>query len=315
MPETGDAVNFIQLRQLRMLVSISEHGLNVSQAAADLGQAQSALSKQIQRLEAELGQRIFIRRGKRLTRMTPFGQDLLREARKMLSLEAGIRKRASEHSRDVLRGDLLIGTTHLQARHVLPPIIRRFSRVYPNVFLHIYQAHPRVILEMLLNNRVDLGLCTELLGEESQELCVEQAYRWNRCVVLPRDHPLAAKRGKVTLEDLATTKLLTYVPGFTGRGAFDRAFGDAGLVPNVVLSASDSDVIKTYVRLGLGVGVIARKAYDPGADADLASRDVGHLFPDMRALLARRRDKYMSDGISKFVEIYKEEIGDIALRA
>lgn len=233
----------------------------------------------------------------------------------MLSLEAGIRKRASEHAMDVLRGDLLIGTTHLQARHVLPEIIKAFSKAYPNVFLHIYQANPRAIFEMLLNNRVDLGLCTEMLGEEPHELLVEKAYRWNRCAVMPADHELAGKKKDLTLEDLATTRLLTYLRGFTGRVAFDRVFREAGHVPPVVLSASDSDVIKTYVRLGMGVGILARVAYDPAKDQDLVRRDVGHLFPDMHALLARRRDKYMSAAIKKFVEIFKGKIKAIERRA
>jgi LysR family cys regulon transcriptional activator len=297
----------MKFAQLHMLVSICENNLNVSQASRSLEQAQSAVSKQVQLFESELGQQIFVRRGKRLTALTPFGREILGDTRKIILLEEQIRIKASEYANDTVRGDLRIGTTHLQAKHVLPQVIQEFRRIYPNVFLQIHQSNPRTIFEMLTNNRVDIGICTEVLSNESKDITAERAYSWNRCLVVPPGHPLA-KSSNLALKDLATYPLITYVRGFTGRGAFDDTFEEAKLIPNIVFSASDSDIIKTYVNLGMGVGVIAEQAYDEEADSHLVSRDLSHLFPQMHTLMAWRRDKYPSAGFSKFISIFRERV-------
>jgi len=297
----------MKFAQLHMLVSICENDLNVSAAARDLEQAQSAVSKQIQLLERGLDQQIFIRRGKRLTALTPFGKEILKDARKILMLEDQIQRKAHEFAHDTVRGELRIGTTHLQAKHILPEIVNEFRRVYPNVFLQIHQSKPRDILEMLINNRVDIGICTEVLGEETGELVVEEAYTWNRCLVLPPDHPLKGKKA-IAFQDLAACPLITYAQGFTGRQTFDQAFAEANFLPNVVFSAADSDIIKTYVRLGMGLGVIADRAFDPEQDSGLTCRDLSHLFPDMTTLIGWRRDKYLTAGLTKFLSIFRERV-------
>ncbi len=296
----------MKFTQLKMLVSICENNLSVSSAARSLDQAQSSLSKQIQLFEKELGHRIFVRRGKRLVSMTPFGREILNDARSVLMVEDRMFAKAREYSKDAVRGVLRIGTTHLQAKYVLPRVVQQFRRVYPHVFLQMLQSNPGDILQMLVNNRVDLGICTEALSVEGRDLHIERGYRWNRCLVVPQGHPLCSRK-RVTLEDLVSYPLITYVHGFTGRAMFDQEFANAGLAHNVVFSAADSDVIKTYVRLGMGVGVIARKSYEPKIDTDLVSKDIGHLFPDMHTLVARRADKYMSPGIVKFIEIFKDQ--------
>jgi len=297
----------MKFAQLHMLVSICENDLNVSAAARDMEQAQSAVSKQIQLLERGLDQQIFIRRGKRLTALTPFGKEILKDARKILMLEDQIKRKAHEFAHDTVRGELRIGTTHLQAKHVLPEIVREFRRIYPNVFLQIHQSKPRDILEMLINNRVDVGICTEVLGEETGELVVEDAYKWNRCLVLPSGHALADKKS-ISLQDLAHSPLITYAQGFTGRRTFDQTFAEANLLPNVVFSAADSDIIKTYVRLGMGIGVIADRAFDAEHDRGLACRDLSHLFPDMTTLIGWRRDKYLTAGLTKFLSIFRDTV-------
>ena len=246
----------MKLQQLRYVWEVTRHNLNVSATAQSLYTSQPGISKQIRLLEDELGVEIFARSGKHLTRVTPAGEAIVELAGQVLRLTDNIKQVAQEHS-DERRGSLSIATTHTQARYALPPVIGEFTRKYPDVALHMQQGTPKQIAQMVSDGMADFAICTESL-ELFADLVLLPCYRWNRCVLVPRGHPLA--EGELTLERLADQAIVTYVFGFTGRSQLDDAFRARGLTPNVVLTAADADVIKTYVRLGLGVGIVAHMA-------------------------------------------------------
>ena len=265
----------MKFQQLRYIWEVAHHDLNVSATAQHLYTSQPGISKQIRLLEDELGVEIFSRSGKHLTRVTPAGETILKVAGEILKKVEGIKQIAQEFSNQK-KGDLSIATTHTQARYALPPIIKSFIQEYPEVSLHMHQGTPMQIAEMASDGSVDFAIATEAL-EHFSDLVMMPCYRWNRCIVVPESHPLANKR-RIELEDIAPLPLVTYVFGFTGRSKLDDAFHEKGLTPKVVFTAADADVIKTYVRLGLGVGIIARMAYDPKADAELVALDAHRLF-------------------------------------
>lgn len=291
----------MKLQQLRYIWEVAHHDLNVSATAAELFTSQPGISKQIRMLEDELGVEIFARSGKHLTRITPAGESIIREAGEILRRADGIKRIAQEFS-DQSRGELRIATTHTQARYALPKLIREFMTEYPEVTLHMNQGTPWQISEMAANGVVDFAICTEAL-DQFHDLIMMPGYRWNRCAVVPKDHPLAALR-TLTLEELAKYPLVTYVQGFTGRSRLDQAFENQGLTPKVVFTASDADVIKTYVRLGLGVGIVAHMAHDPEVDTDLVALDAQHLFEPSITRIAFRKGTflraYMVDFIQRF---------------
>ncbi|XOZ34283.1 HTH-type transcriptional regulator CysB [Halomonadaceae bacterium KBTZ08] len=291
----------MKLQQLRYIWEVAHHDLNVSATAAELFTSQPGISKQIRMLEDELGVEIFARSGKHLTRITPAGESIIREAGEILRRSDGIKRIAQEFS-DQRKGELRIATTHTQARYALPPLIRAFMEEYPEVTLHMHQGTPWQISEMAANGVVDFAICTEAL-DQFHDLIMMPGYRWNRCAVVPKDHPLASKK-KLTLAELAQYPLVTYVQGFTGRSRLDQAFESQGLTPRVVFTASDADVIKTYVRLGLGVGIVAHMAHDPEADPDLVALDAQHLFEPSTTRIAFRKGTflraYMVDFIQRF---------------
>ncbi|PMR73914.1 HTH-type transcriptional regulator CysB [Billgrantia endophytica] len=305
----------MKLQQLRYVWEVTRHNLNVSATAQSLYTSQPGISKQIRLLEDELGVEIFARSGKHLTRVTPAGQAIVELAGQVLRLAENIKQVAQEHS-DERRGSLSIATTHTQARYALPPVIGEFTKKYPEVALHMQQGTPKQIAQMVSDGQADFAICTESL-ELFNDLILLPCYRWNRCVLVPRGHPLA--EGELTLERLAEQPLVTYVFGFTGRSQLDDAFRAKGLSPNVVLTAADADVIKTYVRLGLGVGIVAHMAVDPGLDDDLVVLEAGHLFESSVTKIGIRRGTfmrgYMYDFVKGFADHLDRELVDAALAA
>jgi LysR family cys regulon transcriptional activator len=297
----------MELRQLRSLVTLVEVHFNVSRTAERLHLVQSAVTQHLKQLESELGSPLFVRHGKRLVGLTEVGEQVFRHACDALRQTANIVAVGRDHLEED-RGVLRLGATHTQARYVLPPVIRRFAADYPAVELQIHQGTPGQLVDMALRDRVDLAICTEALGDEIA-LQTIPCYRWNRCMIAPRAHPVLDVE-PMTLATLCAYPIITYVFGFTGRGGFSDAFAKAGLHPKVVLSAADTDVIKTYVREGLGVGIIAALAYQPGEDADLGIRDLADLFPWEVTKIAYARDKYLRRYHQHFVDIFRRCTGE-----
>lgn len=291
----------MNLRQLRYLTEVVRHRLNVTAAASSLYTSQPGVSKQIRLLERELGVEIFERSGKHLSRVTAAGEAIIKMASRALIEIDGIREAAREVE-DPSSGSLSIATTHTQARYALPPVIHTFIRRYPRVVLHIHQGNPAQILEMAAAGTADLAILTEPLNH-ADELVMMPCYRWNRAVVTPCHHPLRDEH-PLTLEAVAEYPLLTYVFGFTGRSQLDMAFRSRGLTPNVVFTATDADVVKTYVRVGLGVGIIAKMAYDPRTDADLCVLDARHLFEPSVTKIGFRRGLGLRRYLFDFIELF-----------
>ena len=298
----------MKLQQLRYIWEVSKHDLNVSATAQSLYTSQPGISKQIRLLEDELGVEVFARSGKHLTRVTPAGKAILEISGEILQKVDSIRQIAQEFS-DERKGSLSVATTHTQARYALPPVINEFIKMYPDVALHMHQGTPTQISEMAADGTVDFAIATEAMSGFS-DLIMMPCYSWNRSVVVPKDHPLA-QVSKLTLEDLAQYPIVTYTFGFTGRGKLDEAFRERGLDPKVVFTAVDTDVIKTYVRLGLGVGVIASMAVDAN-DSDLVAIDASHLFEESITRIGFRRGTflrgYMFDFIEKFAPHLTQDI-------
>ncbi len=295
----------MKLQQLRYIWEVAHHDLNVSATAQSLFTSQPGISKQIRLLEDELGVEIFARSGKHLTHVTTVGETIIHMAGQILRQVEAIKQVAQEYS-DETQGSLSIATTHTQARYALPEVIEDFRGRYPEVVLHMNQGSPTQIAELAAAGDVDFAIATEGL-EHFNDLVMMPCYAWNRCVVVPAGHPLierSASAGGLTLADVADEPIVTYVFGFTGRSRLDEAFAAAGLAPHVVLTATDADVIKTYVRLGLGVGIIARMALDPDMDADLVALDASHLFEPSVTHIGFRRGtflrRYMYDFIERF---------------
>lgn len=291
----------MKLNQLRYICEVARRGLNVSAAAEALYTSQPGVSKQIRLLEEELGVQIFSRSGKHLTHVTPAGADILAEAERILAQVGNIRSIAQEHL-DENRGELSIATTHTQARHALPEVVRDFREHYPNVSLHMHQGTPMQIAEMAARGTADFAIATEAI-ELFEDLVILPCYRWNRCVVVPAGHPLCQEQ-PLTLEAVARYPIVTYVFGFTGRSKLDQAFGSRGLMPNVVFTATDSEVIKTYVGLGLGIGIIANMAFDPERDKGLVALDASHLFDPSITSIGFRRGAYLRGYMRDFIRLF-----------
>jgi LysR family cys regulon transcriptional activator len=291
----------MKLQQLRYIWEVARHDLNVSATAERLYTSQPGISKQIRALEDELGVEIFRRSGKHLTQVTPAGESILRIAGEILNRTENIRNLAQEHN-DPRRGSLSIATTHTQARYVLPPIIGKFIREYPDVALHMHQGTPIQISELASKGTADFAIATEAL-ELFDNLVMMPCYRWNRTVIVPRRHPLT-ERTPLTLEAIAAWPLVTYVFGFTGRSQLDRAFSRAGLAPQVVFTAADADVIKTYVKLGLGIGIVASMAYDATLDRELVSLPADHLFEPSTTKIGFRRGTLLRQFMFDFIRLF-----------
>ncbi len=291
----------MKLQQLRYIWEVAHHDLNVSATAQSLYTSQPGISKQIRLLEDELGVEIFARSGKHLTHVTPAGEAILKTAGEVLRKVESIKSVAQEFS-DERKGNLSLATTHTQARYALPDTIRTFIDRYPDVALHMHQGTPMQISEMAADGTVDFAIATEAL-ELFSDLVMMPCYRWNRCILVPRDHPLA-QVSKLSLEDVAEYPIVTYVFGFTGRSKLDEAFMERGLIPKVVFTAADADVIKTYVRLGLGIGIVAHMAYDDDADSDLVTLDASHLFAASVTKIGCRRGTFLRGYMYDFIELF-----------
>jgi LysR family cys regulon transcriptional activator len=305
----------VNLQQLKYLCAVVDNGLNVSEAAESLFTSQPGISKQVRQLEDELGLRVFVRQGKRLTSLTPAGEVVVATARRALR-EIGNLKRVADEFRAEDAGVLAIATTHTQARYVLPKVVSQFAARFPKVRLVLHQGNPLQVAAQTSAGEVDIGIATEALAENA-DLVTLPCYQWNRGVLVPKGHALAKQR-PLTLEALARHPIVTYDFAFTGRTAINAAFAAKGLEPNVVLSALDADVIKTYVELGMGVGIIARMAYDAEKDTAFELLDASHLFAASVTRLALRRGVilrgYVYDFITLFAPQYsRRAVDDAAL--
>jgi LysR family cys regulon transcriptional activator len=290
------------LQQLKYLLAIADSGLNITAAAERLYTSQPGISKQLKLLEQELGVQLFTRKGKSLVAITPAGRDVISRARKIMREVQNIRSLAREMSGEQ-EGMLSIGTTHTQARYVLPEVLREFRERYPKVNLELHQGTSEQIAELVAANRIDFAVAT---GAQQlfPTLVMLPCYQWDRIILAPKDHPLARHEGPVDLPALAQHPLITYVFSSTGESSFKRAFAEHDLEPQVVFTARDADIIKTYVRMGMGVGVVASMAFECADQKDLVAIDAVGLFPRVTTWLGFRRDTvlrgYMVDFISLF---------------
>lgn len=288
----------MKFHQLRYVHEIVKQQLNISAAAEVLHTSQPGVSKQIQLLEEELGLQIFQRNGKRLIGITEPGEKIVNLASQVMFDMQNIKRVGDEYSAQD-SGELTIATTHTQARYRLPAAVKAFISAYPHVKLTIHQGNPSQVTEQVANSEADIGIATEAISADERLSCLP-CYSWNRCLVVPPAHPLLAQK-KVSLKDLAQYPLITYDFAFTGGTLVSKVFHDAGVNPNVVFTAIDADVIKTYVNLGLGIGLIANMAYDEVRDAPLVQIDCSHLFPDSTTYLGVRRGAFLRDYMLSFI--------------
>lgn len=282
----------MKLQQLRFLDAVVRNNLNVSAAAEELYTSQPGVSHQIRLLEEELDIKIFERSGKKLTGISPAGYAVLEHVNALLNNVKSIKQAAREYS-NANRGSLSIATTHTQAQFILPPVLTKFSSKYPRIDIQVHQGNPKEMCKLAANNSVDFVIASETINE-FDELITIPAYRWNRYIVVPKDHELTKKK-EITLNDLASFPILTYMLGLTGRSKLDRTFHAANLEPNVVFTATDSDVIKTYVRMGFGVGIIAEMAKGTQQDDELVCINASHLFPDSIIKVGFRHSRHISN--------------------
>jgi len=295
----------VKLQQLRCLREVVRAGLSISEAAKTLHTSQPGVSKQIQMLEEQLGLRVFERHGKRIVGITAPGKAVLAIAERLLAETENL-KRVGEEFRNESSGTFTIATTHTQARYVLPPVIKRFMALYPAVQLNLHQGNPTQVAEQAASGEADLAIATEAV-EHFQELVLLPCYQWNRSVVVPPDHALL-KEKPLTLETISRYPLVTYDFAFTGRTQMNKAFERRSLTPNVVLTAIDADVIKAYVELGLGVGIIASMAFDAKRDANLRAIDVSHLFESSTTRIGLRRGAYLRRFVYDFIQLFAPQL-------
>jgi LysR family cys regulon transcriptional activator len=295
----------MNLQQLRYVVEVARQGLKVSDAADALHTSQPGVSKQIKLLEDELGVVIFERGGKRLTGITEPGRLVIDLARRILGDVHNLKRVGEDYAGDE-GGTLDIATTHTQARYALPAVVKRFMELHPGVRLRLHQGNPTQVAEWTLRGDADLGIATEAIDRQPG-LVTLPCYQWSHVVIAPAQHPIT-KSGALTLAELARHPLITYDPSFTGRSRIDLAFERAGIEANVMLTAIDADVIKTYVTLGLGLGIIAAMAFDPARDAGLVALPAGHLIEASTTRLAFRRDAYLRRFDYAFIELFAPQL-------
>lgn len=301
-------MNFQQLRIVREAV---RQNFNLTEVGQVLFTSQSGVSKHIKDLEDELGVELFVRKGKRLLGLTPPGEELLVLVERMLQDVRNMKQLADHYSqRD--QGQLVIATTHTQARYVLPHVVTRFKAAYPKVQLVLRQGTPTEVLEQLLSGEANIGIATEAL-DAVPELASFAFYQWHHAVVVPDGHPLLAEK-TLTLQAVARFPIVTYHEGFTGRVRIDNRFASAGLHPDIVMTALDSDVIKTYVELGLGVGIIAGVAFNPQRDSALRLLPGAPLFDVNTTRLAVRRRDYLRDYACRFITLCIPALDDAQVR-
>lgn len=302
-------MNFQQLRIVREAVL---QDFNLTEVAEALYTSQPGVSKHIKDLEEELGIEIFERKGKRLTGLTVPGAELAEIVERILREAQNIKQLAKQFTlKD--EGRLVVATTHTQARYVLPRVVKEFKDAYPKVHLVLHQGSPDEIVALLQSGEADIGIATEAL-EGAEQIVTFPFYEWRHAVIVPNEHPLGAQN-KLSLEQIAEYPIITYHEGFTGRSQIDKSFADAGISPDIIMSALDADVIKAYVELGLGVGIIASMAYSDARDKGLALLDTGELFRLNTTVIGVRRGHYLRGFTHRFIELCSPEHTEAQVKA
>jgi len=291
----------MKLQQLRCIYEVVQSHFNISRAAESIHTSQPGVSKQIQLLEEEIGVQIFQRNGKRLSGLTEPGArvyesivEIIREVKNIKNVSEEFEKKDS--------GSFTIATTHTQARYKLPAVVESFVKKYPKINLNIHQGNPLQVTEQILRGEADVGIATESISLDEKIFCIP-CYSWNRCLVMPKNHPLLSAE-EITLNRLASYPMITYDYAFTGSTIVSKVFKDANITPNIMLTAIDADVIKTYVSLNLGVGLIAEMAFDKDKDKGLECRDVSHLFPTSTTYIGIRHDTFIRGFTLDFIKMF-----------
>ena len=301
----------MKLQQLRCVYQIVQNDFNISKAAEFLHTSQPGVSKQIQLLEDEVGIKIFQRNGKRLTGLSDAGNDLYKSISEIIREVSNIKNISHEHENDDT-GSFTIATTHTQARYKLPKVVEAFVKKYPKIDLNIHQGDPSQVTEQILKGDADVGIATESIGHNANIICIP-CYSWNRVLVFPKNHALSSIK-EITLQNIASYPMITYDYAFTGSTIVSKVFKEANISPNIMLTAIDADVIKTYVELNLGVGLIAEMAYDKNKDLALGSRDVSHLFPTSTTYIGIRKETFVRGFVYEFIKMFTPDITDFDLR-
>ena len=298
----------MKLQQLKYLLAIVDNGLNITAAAERMYTSQPGVSKQLKLLEEELGLQLFVRKGKSLDGITPAGVKVIDRARVIMQEVDNIRRLASDFYEEE-EGALSIATTHTQARYVLPDIVAEFRKRYPRVSLNLHQGTSEQIADMIDSNKIDFAIATGS-KELFEDLLLVPSYHWERTIVVPRDHELTKLERKITLEDLAQYPLVTYVFSFGGESSLKRAFEEQGLEPDVVFTARDADVIKTYVKMGMGVGIVASMADDCADRKELTTIDATGLFPRSTTWIGFRKDAVLRRYMADFIKLFAPHVTD-----
>jgi LysR family cys regulon transcriptional activator len=295
----------MKLQQLKYLLAIVDNGLNITAAAEKLFTSQPGVSKQLKLLEEELGLQLFVRKGKSLGGVTAAGEQVIERARFIMAEADNIRTLAANYFQEE-EGTLSIATTHTQARYVLPEVVRQFRQRYPRVSLNLHQGTSEQIADMVSANDIDFAIAT---GSHDlfRDLLLVPSYHWDRKIIVPNDHELVKLDRQITLQDLAKFPLVTYVFSFGGQSLLKRAFAEQGLDPDVVFTARDADVIKTYVRMGLGVGIVAGMA-DEEEDEDMTAISAAGLFPRSTTWIGFRKDVVLRRYMLEFVRLFAPHI-------
>ena len=301
----------MKLQQLRCVYQIVQNDFNISKAAEFLHTSQPGVSKQIQLLEDEVGIKIFQRNGKRLTGLSDAGNDLYKSISEIIREVSNIKNISHEHENDDT-GSFTIATTHTQARYKLPKVVEAFVKKYPKIDLNIHQGDPSQVTEQILKGDADVGIATESIGHNANIICIP-CYSWNRVLVFPKNHALSSIK-EITLQNIASYPMITYDYAFTGSTIVSKVFKEANISPNIMLTAIDADVIKTYVELNLGVGLIAEMAYDKNKDSALQSKDVSHLFPTSTTYIGIRKETFVRGYVYEFIKMFTPDITDFNLR-
>jgi DNA-binding transcriptional LysR family regulator len=288
----------MNLSQIELLRVLQENDFNLSKAAEKMHVVQSAVSRQLQLFEEELGSPLYERQGKKLIGLTALGRRIMKEVAAINLAKTNIQSIAADYI-DSNQGVLHIATTHTQAKYFLPKPILRFREKYPGVRIYMIEASPEQLINKLHTRQADIAICTEKVGEDT-DLVVKPCYEWHHAAVVPQQHALS--EGNISLERLASCPILTYSFGFTGRSNIESAFKNTDMALDIILAAADTDVIKTYVRLGMGVGIIAGMAYDPTVDQDLIARDLSHLIPSSKTKIAYLKNNYLPLYTQHFID-------------
>lgn len=301
-------MNFQQLRIVRETV---RQNFNLTEVAEALFTSQPGVSKHIKDLEDELGVELFNRKGKRLTGLTEPGKELIGIVERLLLDAQNIKQLANQFTQKD-EGQLVVATTHTQARYVLPQVVKQFKAAFPKVHLVLHQGSPEEIVSLLQSGQADIGIATEAL-EGAEQIVTFPYYQWHHSVIVPEGHPLESEKS-LTLERIAEYPIITYHEGFTGRGQIDKAFADAALSPDIIMSALDADVIKAYVELGLGVGIVASMAYSDVRDQGLALLETQHLFRRNTTVIGVRRGHYLRGFAYRFMTLCSEALTEAVVK-